>query len=320
MSHSRLLDRHLNNNICPDLKKGDRIVLIRMSDPISPIAPKSRGTVLKDGINFVDETIYSIRWDKSGSLNILSNIDGLKTLDGKINKLESLLDQNLSSEKKLEIVKKFLPNFYKRFDQSKINDVINELISNFKTEIKKIESDHDVWMFEEDFDNLKNKVKSITESSKNVVDILKKSKDKFKNYEVSKLIKYLTAVRDASFINMREASFFLICGKERTEDETKYTNKTNKKAYQYVLDNAGEVRDIMIRGAMKSLEETNKEITPESVERLMRRDAQQFLLLYMTLPIKQQDYLEYDYIKDDEDDKDDEDYNEDGYEDEEDDY
>ena len=61
MSHSRLLDRHLNNNICPDLKKGDRIVLIRMSDPISPIAPKSRGTVLKDGVNFVDETIYSIR-------------------------------------------------------------------------------------------------------------------------------------------------------------------------------------------------------------------------------------------------------------------
>ena len=313
MSHSRLLDRHLNNNICPDLKKGDRIVLIRMSDPISPISPKSRGTVLKDGINFVDETIYSIRWDKSGSLNILSNIDGLKNLDSKINKLESLLDQNLSSEKKLEIVKKFLPNFYKRFDQSKINDVINELISNFKTEIKKIESDHDVWMFEEDFDNLKNRVKkTVNESAKNVVDILKKSKDKFKNYEVSKLIKYLTAVRDASFINMLQASYFLICGEERAEHETRYTNKTNKKAYQYVLDNAGEVRDIMIRGAMKSLEETNKEITPDSVERLMRSDAQQFLLLYMTLPIKQQDYPEYDDIEDDED------YNEDGYEDDED--
>jgi len=313
MSHSRLLDRHLNNNICPDLKKGDRIVLIRMSDPISPIAPKSRGTVLKDGVNFVDETIYSIRWDKSGSLNILSNIDGLKNLDSKINKLESLLDQNLSSEKKLEIVKKFLPNFYKRFDQSKINDVINELISNFKTEIKKIESDHDVWMFEEDFDNLKNRVKkTVNESAKNVVDILKKSKDKFKNYEVSKLIKYLTAVRDASFINMLQASYFLICGKERTEHETKYSNKSNKKAYQYVLDNAGEVRDIMIRGAMKTLEETNKEITPDSVERLMRRDAQQILLLYMTLPIKSQDYPEYDDIEDDED------YYEDGYEDDDD--
>jgi hypothetical protein len=278
MSHSRLLDRHLNNNICPDLKKGDRIVLIRMSDPISPIAPKSRGTVLKDGINFVDETIYSIRWDKSGSLNILSNIDGLKKLDRKIERSNDESD-----------------------------------IENYKNEIKKIESDHDVWMFEEDFDNLKNKVKSITEGSKHVVDILKKSKDKFKNYEVSKLIKYLTAVRDASFINMLQASYFLICGEERAEHETRYSNKSNKKAYQYVLDNAGEVRDIMIRGAMKSLEETNKEITPESVERLMRRDAQQFLLLYMTLPIKQQDYPEYDDIEDD-------DYYEDGYEDDEDDY
>lgn len=315
MSHSRLLDRHLNNNICPDLKKDDRIVLIRMSDPISPIPPKSRGTVLKDGVNFVDETIYSIRWDKSGSLNILSNIDGLKTLDSKINKLESLLDQNLSSEKKLEIVKKFLPNFYKRFDQSKINDVINELISNFKTEIKKIESDHDVWMFEEDFDNLKNKVKSITEGAKDVVNILRKNKDKFKNYEVDKLVKYLTAIRDASFINMGQASFFLNCGRERTEHETKYTNKVDKKAYQYVLDNADRVRDIMIRGAMKTLKDLDKEITIESIEQIMRRDAQRFLVLYMTLPIKKQDYPEYNNI----DDKDDDDY-EDGYDDEDDDY
>jgi hypothetical protein len=275
MSNSRLLDRHLNNNICPDLKKGDRIVLIRMSDPISPVPPKSRGTVLKDGTSFLDEQIYSIRWDKAGSLNILSNIDTLKDLDRKIER------SNDDSE-----------------------------IEKYKQIIKNIESDHDVWMFEEDFDNLKNKVKSITEGSKNVVNILKKSKDKFKNYEVSKLIKYLTAVRDASFINMLQSSFFLICGKERAEHETRYSNKSNKKAYQYVLDNADEVRDIMIRGAMKTLEDSNKEISPESVERLMRRDAQQFLLLYMTLPIKQQDYPEYDDIED----------NEDYYEDEDDDY
>ena len=277
MSNSRLLDRHLNNNICPDLKKGDRIVLIRMSDPISPVPPKSRGTVLKDGTSFLDEQIYSIRWDKSGSLNILSNIDTLKDLDRKIER------SNDESE-----------------------------IEKYKHIIKNIESDHDVWMFEEDFDNLKNKVKSINEGSKNVVNILKKSKDKFKNYEVSKLIKYLTAVRDASFINMLQSSFFLICGKERTEHETRYSNKSNKKAYQYVLDNADEVRDIMIRGAMKTLEDSNKEITPNSVERLMRRDAQQFLLLYMTLPIKPQDYPEYDDYEDDDD-------YEDGYDDEDDD-
>ena len=69
----------------------------------------------------------------------------------------------------------------------------------------------------------------------------------------------------------------------------------------------------MIRGAVKTLDESDKEITPESVERLMRRDAQQFLLLYMTLPIKKQDYPEYDDIEDEDD------YYEDGY-DEDDDY
>lgn len=279
MSNSRLLDRHLNNNICPDLQKGDRIVLIQMADKISPVPAKSRGTVLKDGVNFFDDIIYSIRWDKSGSLNILSNIDKLKELDREINR------SNDESE-----------------------------IEGLKQQIKDIEGNHDIWMFEEDFDNLKNRVKkSVNESAKDVINILRKNKDKFKNYEVDKLVKYLTAIRDASFINMFQASFFLTCGRERTEHETKYTNKVNKKAYQYVLDNADKVRDIMIRGAMKTLEESDKEITPESVERLMRRDAQQFLLLYMTLPIKKQDYPEYDDIEDEDD------YYEDGY-DEDDDY
>lgn len=280
MSNSKLLDRHLNNNICPDLQKGDRIVLIKMADKVSPILPNSRGTVLKDGVNFFDEIIYSIKWDKSGSLNILSNIDTLKELDKKIKRSN---------------------------DESEIEEL--------RSKIRDIESDHDIWMFEEDFNNLKNRVKkTVNESAKDVVNILRKNKDKFKNYEVDKLVKYLTAIRDASFINMFQASFFLICGRERAEHETKYTNKNNKKAYQYVLDNADRVRDIMIRGAMKTLEETNKEITPESVERLMRRDAQQFLLLYMTLPIKKQDYPEYDDIEDEDD------YYEDGYEDEDDDY
>lgn len=279
MSNSRLLDRHLNNNICPDLQKGDRIVLIQMADKVSPVPPKSRGTVLKDGVNFFDDIIYSIRWDKSGSLNILSNIDKLKELDREINR------SNDESE-----------------------------IEGLKQQIKDIEGNHDIWMFEEDFDNLKNRVKkTVNESAKDVINILRKNKDKFKNYEVDKLVKYLTAIRDASFINMFQASFFLTCGRERTEHETKYTNKVNKKAYQYVLDNADKVRDIMIRGAMKTLEESDKEITPESVERLMRRDAQQFLLLYMTLPIKKQDYPEYDDIEDEDD------YYEDGY-DEDDDY
>lgn len=279
MSNSRLLDRHLSNNICPDLQKGDRIVLIQMSDPISPVPPKSRGTVLNDGVNFFDETIYSIRWDKSGSLNILSNIDSLKDIDRQINR------SNDESE-----------------------------IEGLKQQIRDIEKNHDIWMFEEDFDNLKNRVKkTVNESAKDVINILRKNKDKFKNYEVDKLVKYLTAIREASFINMFQASFFLTCGRERTEHETKYTNKVNKKAYQYVLDNADKVRDIMIRGAVKTLDESDKEVTPESVERLMRRDAQQFLLLYMTLPIKKQDYPEYDDIEDDDD------YYEDGY-DEDDDY
>lgn len=278
MSNSRLLDRHLNNNICPDLKKGDRIVLIRMSDPISPVPPKSRGTVLKDGTSFLDEQIYSIRWDKAGSLNILSNIDTLKDLDRKIER------SNDESE-----------------------------IEKYKQIIKNIESDHDVWMFEEDFDNLKNKVKSITEGSKGIVNILKKNKGRFKNFDIPKLIKYLTSIRDASFVNMLQSGIYLITGKDRVEHDSKYKGIANKKALQYAIDNADEVRDIMIRGAMSKLEDLDQEITPQSVEREMRRAANDIMSLYITLPLKQQDYPEYDDMDSDDD-------YEDEYEDEDDDY
>lgn len=267
MSNSRLLDKHLNSNICPDLSEGDRIVLIKMSDPISPVPPGTRGTVLTDGTSFMDETIYSIRWDKSGSLNILSNIDTLKKLN-------------------------------KQIDRSNDESEIERL----KGVIKEIEKDHDVWMYEKDFDSLKKRVKNVNEStSRNVHNILSKHRKVFKNYELDKLIKFLVAVRDVSFINMTQASFTLICGKERLEHETKYANKSNKKAYQYMIDNADRVRDIMIRGAMETLEEKDLEITPESVERVMRRDSNKIMMLYISLPLKPNDYSDYDDYDNDED-------------------
>ena len=140
-----------------------------------------------------------------------------------------------------------------------------------------------------------------------------------------RLIKYLTAIRDASFVNMLQSGIYLISGKDRVEHDSKYQGIANKKALQYAIDNADEVRDIMIRGAMSKLGDLDQEITPQSVEREMRRAAKDIMSLYITLPIKKQDYPEYDYMdsdKDDDDDYDDEyeDEDDDEYEDEDDDY
>lgn len=133
MGNSTLLNSHLEKNLCPDLKKGDRVILIRMSDPISPVLPKSRGTVLNDGVDFLGEIIYSIRWDNSGSLNILSDINKLKELDSRINR------SNDESE-----------------------------IEKLRSQIKDIEKNHDIWMLEDDYENLKTKKKSSI--NENIVD------------------------------------------------------------------------------------------------------------------------------------------------------
>jgi hypothetical protein len=108
---------------------------------------------------------------------------------------------------------------------------------------------------------------------------------------------------------MFEAGYFLTCGKERLEHFITYKNISNKKALKYALEHADEVRNVMISGAMSMLDDEGKEITPQSVERRMRRDTSTLMEIYMTFPISK----EFDKTVDDED----EDYNEDGYEDEE---
>ena len=86
---------------------------------------------------------------------------------------------------------------------------------------------------------------------------------------------------------MFESGFYLVCGKERLKDELKYKkNITNKNALKYVIDNADNVKSLMISGSMNILRKEGKEVTPESVQRLMLRNANQIVMLYMLLPVK----------------------------------
>jgi len=108
---------------------------------------------------------------------------------------------------------------------------------------------------------------------------------KFPNSVTSKIRKYLSAIRDTSLVNMMEAGMFLTFDSERVSHFAKYKNVSNKKALKYVIDNADDIRNEMIRLSMTILEDGNKEITPSSVSRTMSILANKFLMMYMNFPI-----------------------------------
>jgi hypothetical protein len=58
----------------PELKTGDRIVLIKMSDPYSPVPPMTGGEVMSSSKVFGD-TLYYVKWDNGQRLNLISGED-----------------------------------------------------------------------------------------------------------------------------------------------------------------------------------------------------------------------------------------------------
>ena len=97
-------------------------------------------------------------------------------------------------------------------------------------------------------------------------------------------------------------------------------NVRNKKALKYVIDNADEVRDEMIRASINSLERKNKEISTRSVETEMNKISNELLQVYIRFPIMDTE-KEYENIELDDDDYgyDEDDYNDDWEDEEEDD-
>ncbi len=130
------------------------------------------------------------------------------------------------------------------------------------------------------------KKKDITENSLKLHDELYNRKEILKYYDVNKLRQFLSNLREISVVNMFESGFYLVCGKERLKHELKYKKVSSKKALKYIIDNAESVKSLMIRGTMELLKSQGKEVTPETVQRLMLRNANQIVMLYMLLPIK----------------------------------
>ena len=60
--------------INPELKVGDRVILLHMEDEYSNVPPTTEGIVTMVN-DVMGETIYSVKWDNGSSLNLISTTD-----------------------------------------------------------------------------------------------------------------------------------------------------------------------------------------------------------------------------------------------------
>lgn len=134
-------------------------------------------------------------------------------------------------------------------------------------------SDTDKWMYEEDWKVGK---KKINESS----DVNQLSDDAkiLKYFKMLTIKKYLDKIRESGVANMFGASPYLYIGEDILRKEH-YNEDSDE--FEDAASMADEVKTIMIRGAMGILEKEGKEVTTDSVGRMVKRIAPKVLNFWM---------------------------------------
>lgn len=102
-----------------------------------------------------------------------------------------------------------------------------------------------------------------------------------KYYNVKQIFNYLNLLQKTGITNMFGAASFLYIGKEMLEHEFKYKEIPNEELFDELLNNANEIRDLMIQGAMKSISENSTNDYVRSVERKIIDDSKKILQLWM---------------------------------------
>lgn len=142
-------------------------------------------------------------------------------------------------------------------------------------------SDVDKWMKEEDWLRLKSRRKKVDEAiDPKFVD---RNRNLVKDFEMPKMHKFYEALRKSGVVNMFGSAPYFHMGKERISHEHFYEDMSDERAEEFekVLDMADEIRDILIRGSIKTLEGQNKEISLENVQRMMNKKASQIVRFIM---------------------------------------
>jgi hypothetical protein len=144
----------------------------------------------------------------------------------------------------------------------------------------------DKWMKEEDRLNRRRKTEEsvFVTTKKNFLseNFYQQNLELFRNFNVRLLHRYFEELRKSSVTNMLGAAPYLYMGRERIKHEHHYNEMDGEQedAFQVVLDMSDDIRDEMIRGAMKALENEGKEVTPQSVERLMKTYSNKMVVAF----------------------------------------
>jgi hypothetical protein len=138
-------------------------------------------------------------------------------------------------------------------------------------------SDVDKWMKEEDWERLKNRRKKVDESID--PDFARKNKNLVQDFEMAKMHKFYNALRISSVVNMFAASSYFWMGKDRIAHQHFYEEMDDDRAeaFEEVLDSADEIKDILIRGSLKTLKREGKQVTLDAVKRVAEKKAKQIV-------------------------------------------
>lgn len=144
----------------------------------------------------------------------------------------------------------------------------------------------DKWMKESQ--SRKSRVSSTNETvikKKNFLteNFYQENRELFKHFNHALLHRYLKALRSSSITNMFGARPYLYMGRERIEHEHYYDNILNEEEYEKVLEMADEVRDEMIRGAMKYLQEKGEEVNLKKVSKTVDEFSKKMVIAYFKM-------------------------------------
>jgi len=133
--------------------------------------------------------------------------------------------------------------------------------------------DTDSWILEKDF-----KKKSKINENDDVNKLAENSKI-LKYFKMLEIKKYLDLLRETGIVNMFGASPYLYIGGNILKKEHYDVEDDN---FEDLVELADNTRNIIIRGSMKMLEDEGKEITPENVNKVIRRYSPKILSFWMT--------------------------------------
>jgi dsDNA-binding SOS-regulon protein len=142
-------------------------------------------------------------------------------------------------------------------------------------------SDVDKWMKEEDWNNLKSRRKKVDEQID--PDFANRNRNLIRDFKMAELHKFYEALRQSGVVNMFGASPYFYMGKERIAHEHFYEEMNDQRAegFEKVLDMADDVKNILISGSIKTLEDQDKEISIENVQKMVQKKASQILKFIM---------------------------------------